>query len=60
MKVEGEPGERLTWVPGLGNVLTQCYEKAVLPAEVHIPWARPGRTIDLRNYRNYPSGKAQP
>jgi hypothetical protein len=57
MKIEGEGGDRLTWVPGLGKVFTQCYEKALLPAEAHIPWARPGRKVDLRNYKSFPSGE---
>ena len=54
IKVEDPTGDPIRWVPGLGSVLTQCYEKAVLPAEVHIPWARPGRTIDLRNFKSFP------
>ncbi len=47
---ELDGGDRLTWVPGLGNVLMQCYQDAVLPAEAGIPWSQTGKTVDLRDY----------
>ena len=45
--VEGEPGSRRTWVRGLGEALADCYERFLLPAEAGLPWARPGRPVDL-------------
>jgi hypothetical protein len=50
--------EKGCYVKGLGEVLSTCYEKAVLPSEEGIQWARAGKTIDLRNYRFFPGGKA--
>ncbi len=47
---EVQGGDRLTWVPGLGSVLTQCYEKGILPAEAGIPWSEEGKTVDLREH----------
>jgi predicted dehydrogenase len=50
IKVEGPEGDRLTYVPGLGNVLMQCYEKGVLPSEAGIPWSQSGKTVDLTEH----------
>jgi len=55
VKVDEKDGDRLTWVPGLGNVLTLCYKQGLLPAEAGIPWSQPGKTIDLRSYMVLPT-----
>ena len=47
---------RLTWVPGLAEVLQQCYAQGVLPSEANVSWARPGRKVELRDYRHFPGG----
>jgi hypothetical protein len=47
-----------TWVKGLYEFFTECYDKAVLPSERGtIPWTRKGKTVDLRHYRFFPGGK---
>lgn len=50
-----EKGERL-WVEGLGEELYACYRENILPSEANLPWAVPGKTIDLRNYTYFPGG----
>jgi len=37
------------WVEGLGETLIQCYEQWTLPSERNIPWAKRGKTIEVRN-----------
>jgi len=49
----------LTCAEGLPNVLRACYERGVLPSESGVPWARPGRTVDLRGYACFPGGRKQ-
>jgi len=44
------------WVRGLGEVLTRGYEQGRLPSEMGTPWAKGGRTVSLRDYRQFPSG----
>jgi hypothetical protein len=58
LKQMGEPGDLLTYLPGLENDLRQCWERGVLPAELgSLSWARAGRLIDLRHYRHFPGGQ---
>jgi predicted dehydrogenase len=55
------PGERLrageleggpfTWMEGLREELADCYERACLPSERPLPWARPGRPVDTSDPR---------
>jgi predicted dehydrogenase len=42
-------------VSGLAEVLRECYARRVLPHELGATWARPGRLIDLSNYRSFPN-----
>ena len=41
-------------VEGLTEVLSACYEKALLPSELGTSWAQKGNAIDLHNYHKYP------
>jgi predicted dehydrogenase len=43
-------------VPGLNQMLTQCYERHVLPAEAGAGWARAGAVVDLDGYDTFPRG----
>jgi predicted dehydrogenase len=49
---------KLTTINGLQDVMIQCYEQGILFSEHgDIQWSRPGKTIDLRNYKSFPGGK---
>jgi predicted dehydrogenase len=43
-------GHPLLHVPDLPRMLRECYSHHALPHELHAPWARPGRSVDLRDY----------
>lgn len=47
---------RLTYVQGLGEALLDCAAQFRLPSEMGLPWARPGRAVDLRGYARFPGG----
>jgi predicted dehydrogenase len=50
---EGERG----WVEGLTEIMLACYEQNLLPSELgSVPWAQPGRVVDLRGYDYFPTG----
>jgi hypothetical protein len=49
----GEIGDRATFVRGLQDVMDRCFYESKLPAELGIPWARPGRTVIIRDLENY-------
>jgi len=51
IRVQGDAPTRLTWVEGLADVLRRCYADGVLPSELGLPWARPGRVVSLEGYR---------
>lgn len=55
--VMGEPGDRVTYVPGLAETLRECCEQSLLPSEMGIDWAKPGTEIDLTDYRRFPGGR---
>jgi hypothetical protein len=54
VRVEGQPGERFTFVEGLNEDLTRCYRENKLPSELGLSWARAGTEIDLTNYTHFP------
>lgn len=56
IELKGDPGDRVTYVPGLADALRECYEKGKLPSELGFDWARPGKEIDLTEYRFFPGG----
>jgi predicted dehydrogenase len=46
----------LIWIDGLREVFEACYDQGLLPSEMEgISWARPGKILDLREYRSFPS-----
>ncbi len=44
-----------TWVEGLDEALEEGFRSSRLPSEMGLPWARPGRTVDLADYRQFPA-----
>ncbi len=56
-QAQGEGEKRVWFVPGLAEVLKECYRRNKLPCELGAPWAKPGKFIDLTNYRRFPGGR---
>ncbi|MFW6189303.1 MAG: Gfo/Idh/MocA family protein [Planctomycetota bacterium] len=54
VRVTGDGDERRTWVEGLDEALTRCYEEWSLPTEAGLEWAVPGRLVGLDDYRQFP------
>jgi len=53
---EGDAEKQLRWIAGLQAAFVQCYDQGLLPAEHGgLPWALEAKTVDLRNYRSFPS-----
>ena len=50
----GDTDKRLRYVPGLNKSLMDCYEDMVLPSEMKSPWSRPGISVDLTAYHEFP------
>jgi len=44
-------------VESLTEILSQCYEKTVLPSELSISWAQKGKVIDLTDYHLCPASR---
>ena len=56
VRIDDNDGDPLTWMPGLADVFDACFDRGCLPSELgDIPWARPGKSIDLTGYEHYPS-----
>ena len=55
--IKNDTEKDITWVEGLADVLSKCYENATLPSNEHVEWAKCGKEIDLKNY-NYFRGKS--
>jgi predicted dehydrogenase len=55
----GEGPKRLIYVEALPQILRACFDHALLPSELGVPWARCGRTVDVRDYAWYPGGRRQ-
>ncbi|MDZ7392064.1 MAG: Gfo/Idh/MocA family oxidoreductase [candidate division KSB1 bacterium] len=53
---KGEPGRRLTYAPAVGQCLAEAFERNVLPSEMQVPWAVPGKEINLEGYTFFPGG----
>ena len=49
------PGAPRLVVEGLDEALSGCYEAEKLPSEMGLPWSAKGTTVDLREYRSFPS-----
>jgi len=46
----------ITTIRYLLPLAVQCYEHGLLPSELgSVSWARPGRVVDLSNYKAFPS-----
>ena len=40
------------------DTMIQCYEQGILFSEHgEVRWSKPGKTVDLRNYKSFPGGK---
>ena len=52
VRVDGEPGSRQTWVPGLEDAMTRCYEQDALPSELGVEWAVPAREVVIRAWQD--------
>ena len=56
IRVDPNDGDPLTWMAGLADVLRACFDRGCLPSELgDVPWARPGRLVDLRDYTAFPA-----
>jgi hypothetical protein len=55
VRSSGEGDARVTWVTGLAEVLTDCYEQFCLPSELGAEWAASPRVQDLTDYAAFPS-----
>ena len=54
MTVRNEKEQR--WMAkGLDTVLFECYQKGILPSEAGYSWAVKGKTVQLRDYKRFPS-----
>lgn len=53
----GEGAKRLTYIEELPVIWRGCYERAELPSEIGVSWARRGRAVDVRDYAWYPGGR---
>lgn len=43
----------ITTIMGIEAAFRACAERRMLLSEAKLPWARPGGSIDVRNYRNF-------
>ena len=55
--VPGTLISRQVYVPGLEDVLIQCYEENIFPRDLKLPWSKAGKEIQLKNYHSFPSGR---
>jgi predicted dehydrogenase len=53
----GTGPRRVVHVRGLAEVLHECYDRAALPSELAVPWARAGREVALSEYHWFPGGQ---
>jgi hypothetical protein len=55
----GDGDLQLTYVDGLEETLTTCYDSNLLPSEIEsVTWAQAARWVDLCEYRQFPSDAA--
>lgn len=45
----------VVYVEGLEDVLKQLYLREKMPSSENVPWAKPGKCLDLTNYNYFPS-----
>ena len=58
VQVRGRSPARCVSVDGLDESLRACYDAGVLPSESGVAWARAGKRVDVRRYRQFPGGSA--
>lgn len=52
-------GDTLTYIEGLEDLLTHCYNNNILPSESGLAdWASAGRVVDLHSYTHFPQGSS--
>jgi hypothetical protein len=56
-KIIADPESNRCWVKDLLQQLQDCYKKGILPSEARLDWARPGKPVDLTDYRRFPEGE---
>ena len=54
-----EHSEQYRQVTGLQQVLQECYDRNLLPAECGTPWAVAGDTVDMSGYEAFPRDPAR-
>lgn len=47
--IQFEEASQITWVEGLSETLTDCYDQWTLPSELNREWARAGNTIAINS-----------
>ena len=58
MRVAVGEGQKRVWVvPGMIDVLKECYRRNKLPSELGVAWAKPGKVVDLTDYHHFPAGR---
>ena len=55
--VQKDIKENRLWIKGLDEILTDCYQKNILPGEANISWAKKGKPLNLKEYCYFPRGK---
>ncbi len=55
LREESRGASSQIWIDGLDEALERAFTENALPSELGFPWARTGKTIDLRGYGRYPS-----
>lgn len=49
-----DKARRRWWIEGLDEALQSCYQRECLPSEAGCTWTRPGKPINLINYKFFP------
>ncbi|MBM7570347.1 Gfo/Idh/MocA family protein [Aquibacillus albus] len=44
--VNYEKDQKLYWIDGLGDILTNCYNNWTLPSDIGVEWSKKGKTIE--------------
>ena len=55
--VQKDIKENRLWIKGLDEILTDCYQKNILPGEANISWAKKEKPLNLKEYCYFPEGK---
>ncbi|MBK1857599.1 Gfo/Idh/MocA family protein [Cerasicoccus arenae] len=52
---EEHEGDTKIEIKGIDELIFKAFEQEKLFSELDCPWAKPGQTIELRNYKHFPS-----